>query len=117
MAEPEFLLPHEILSGVGVPDAMRAEVQYRVVTGKYCAIVEAAMRVTGGEPLQMSLDRVKEILAMTPRTDPREMVIVVEEKAPPGEPGPLVNVRLATVAEIQDANRRYALLRMGARRN
>jgi hypothetical protein len=116
MAEPEFLLPHEILSGVGVPDAMRAEVQYRVVTGKYCAIVEAAMKVTGGEPLQISLDRVKEILSMTTLTDPREMVMVAELKNPPG-PGPLVDVRLATIQEIQDANRRYALSRMGARRN
>jgi hypothetical protein len=117
MAEPEFLLPNEMLAGAGVPDAFRGDVQYRVVTAKYCALVEAAMKLTGGEPLQLDLDRVKEILAMTHLTDPREMVMVAEEKDSPGEPGPLITVRLATVAEIQTANRRYALQRMGARRN
>ena len=116
MAEPEFLLPHEIMAGAGVPDAYRSDVQAKVVTAKYCGLVEAAMRLTGGAPITVSLDRVKEILAMTPLTDPREIVRVAEDK-PGGLPGPLIEVRLATVAEIQDANRRYALSRMGARRN
>jgi hypothetical protein len=113
---PEFLLPHEILAGGGVPDALRDDVQYRVVTSKYCALVEAAMKVTGGEPLRVSLERVKEIHAMTHHTDPSETVMVAETK-PGGIPGPIIEVRLATIAEIQDANRRYALSRMGARRN
>lgn len=112
----EFLLPHEVLDAVGVPNAARAHVAYQVLAAKYVALVEAVVKKTG-EPIEISLDRVKEIYdqdALT--TDPAEVAMVAERKLN-SEPGPIVFVGLASVEEIRAANRRYALARMGARRN
>jgi hypothetical protein len=112
----EYLLPNEIFDRVGVPDAFRAETAYRVLAAKYCALVEAVMKITGGEPVEISLDRAMEINAQTHLTDPRETVIVTERKKDDA-PGPVVYVGLATPDEVRAANRRYALQQMGARRN
>lgn len=110
----DFQLPHEQMNAVGVPDHLRDHVALQVQTAKYNALVEAVMKLTDGEPIEIDLNRVKDILAMTPLTDPRESVMVVESTE---EKDPRVYVRLATVDEIQAANRRYALARMGGRRN
>jgi hypothetical protein len=110
----DFSLPNEALAGV--PQALRAQVAYQVLAAKYCALVEAAMKITGGEPVEIDLDRVKEIHAQTHLTDPREAVVVAERKKDDA-PGPTVYVGLATPDEVREANRRYALQRMGARRN
>lgn len=111
----EYLLPHEILDGAGVPDRLRADVAYKVQAAKYCALVEAVMKLTGGEPVEVNLERVREILVMDPfKTDPREFVMVAETTE---KNDPRIYVRLATVDEIRNGNRRYALSRMGGRRN
>lgn len=111
----DTLLPHELLNAVGVPNHLRAGVAYQVLAAKYCALLEQVMKLTGGQPVEINLERVKEILAMDPfKTDPREFVMIVETTE---EQDPRVYVRLATVDEVRDANRRYALAHMGGRRN
>jgi hypothetical protein len=112
----EFLLPHEFMEGAGVPDEYRAVVSYQVLCAKYCALVEQVMKLTDGEPVRISLERAKEILAMNHATDPRDFVMVVEAK-PGGLPGEHVDIRLASVDEVRAANHRYALSRMGPGRN
>lgn len=111
----DFMLPHELMDGARIPDGLRDRVGYQIVCAKYLAFVEQVMHLTGGEPVEVSAERVKEIVAFTHLTDPREVVMVKEETDEPG--ADIYRVSLATVEEIQAANRRYALSRMGARRN
>jgi hypothetical protein len=110
----EFFLPHEIFDRSNVPDNFRDQVQAQILAAKYCALVEAAMEVTGGEPITMSLERCKQILTFTHLTDPRSVPVIAED--PAGDQDHVL-VRLATLQEKQAANRRYALHRMGGRRN
>lgn len=112
----EFRLPHEVLDGARVPDEMRAHVAYRVLAAKFCALVEAVIKKTG-EPIEISLDRAQEILDQDPLTSDVRSVVMVAERKLNDAPGPIVLIDLATVEEIRAANRRYALSRMGARRN
>lgn len=110
----EFMLPHEQLAAIGIPTEMRDRVALQVLAAKYVALVESALKLADGEPIEIDLNRVSEILAMDHTTDPRESVMVVESTE---EKDPRVYLRLATVDEKQKANRRYALARMGTRRN
>jgi hypothetical protein len=112
----EFYLPHEAFNALGIPNEQRAQIAYMVLSAKYCALVEAVMKLNGGKPVRVSLERAKEIAGMDQRTDPRRMVMVAETK-PGGQPGEFIDVRLATVDEIRAANQRYVLSRMGPRRN
>lgn len=100
-----------------VPAHARDRVAHIVLTAKYAALVEAVMKLTGGQPVELDLERVKEIAAMSPRTTPPEEFVMVAERKPDREPGPRVLVDLATVDEVRAANRRFALSQMGARRN
>ena len=100
-----------------VPAHARDRVAHIVLTAKYAALVEAVMKLTGGEPIELDLERVKEIAAMSPRTTPPEEFVMVAERKPGRAPGPIVLVGLATPDEVRAANRRYALSQMGARRN
>lgn len=116
MADAEFVLPHEVLDQVGVPAHARYQVAYQALAAKYVALVEAVVAKTG-EPIEFSLERAQEILDQDPlKTDPAVCVMVAERK-PHGEGSPIVSVGIASVDEVRAANRRYALSRMGSRRN
>jgi hypothetical protein len=111
----DFLLPHEVLDGAGVPGEIRYEIAYRVLCAKYCALVEAVLAGNGGKPLELDLDRVREINEQDWRTtDPAELVMVAEDAT---DRPAVKRVRLAATHEVKDANRRYALHRMGGSRN
>lgn len=115
MSEEKFILPGELLDAVGVPAAIRSDVAYRILCSKLCAVVEAVLR-DGRGPIRVDPGRVKEIASQDLRTiDPRRVALVLER--PIGDPIEAWSFELATVEEIQIANRREALWRMGKSRN
>lgn len=108
----DFMLPHELFAGI--PNAQKHRVAYELIAAKYCALVEVAVELNGGEPVKVSSARVKEILSGDPLKDPDVAGTIVESSAGDGD-GLLV--RCATSEEKQAASQRYRLHRMGGSRN
>lgn len=114
--KPPFTIPSDIYNALGVPAHLRDRVALIEVQAKYCALVEAVLKLTD-KPIEVSLERVQQLVDMTADTPIEEQMMVVEEGHLTHDQHGVIRLRLATDEEKRRGILKARLNQMGPSRN